>query len=1327
VAAFYVLAAGSAHAQLEWVRHGPGPTTQGQVENITDREVVGAVNDVTPHPSDADILFIGTVNGGIWRTENATATSPHWENLTDEKTSLSIGAIEFDPTDASNQSLVAGFGRFSSSAGRGGERAGLLRTTDGGNNWTSIDGAGTLVGLNISGVAPRGGVIVLSANSADNFADRGIWRRPSATGAWTQISGAVGTGLPAGQSYDLAGDPSDNGVLYTNAGTSGLYRSADTGATWTKVSDAGVDAMLAVNLSNVEFALAPSGAVFVAIVTGGRLAGVFRSDDGLAPWTLLDLPQSTESGVVFGIHPGGQGGTHLSIAADPTDDDIVYVGGDRQVSPDEANPALPPWPISGPNSVGAQNYTGRLYRIDAGQPAGSQATPLTHSGTASNSAPHADSRDMAFAADGLLLEGDDGGVYRRTSPSTATGDWFSVNGDLSNAELYAAAWDAVSNIVVAGAQDTGTPQGILPTDPRWQEVHQGDGGDVAVDDTGTPNQSVRYTSSQGLGGFRRRVFNSANVLQSTTSLTPLPMGMTPQFITPIEVNNATPTRIIVGALDDLYESLDQGSTLVPLGVGVQMNRNPRHPIAYGASDDPNVLYVGSGINVWIRTGAGALTNNAAYSGTRAISDIAIDPDDSQDAFVVDDQTVYMTTNAGGGWTDVTGDLATLDPGDLWAIEFLDHGTDGLGGGLMNDAIAVGGDNGVFVAEGPAFNDWEPLGTGLPNAIVNRLEFDRADRILLASTLGRGAWTLNLTEGPAVDVILVLDLSGSMLSPACAGCPSKLDVLKDSAELFAELWRAMATPDDRIGVNYFRTNIEEYDPGGVTLHPVISGVPNLVADLRAETTTSSQFTAMGGGTQQAINRLPDPAHRRNIIVFTDGMQNVDPLVAHIDDSPPAGAFHLEIADVGEPRTSNVPATVPPTRLDSALDIKVSTIGVGATPAFVDRLSEMADETDGLTHITTAPDQDLRRFFVEDLVNILRDSSPQLLGYVTREIAPQGTDMQDFAVNLGSRQVTVKVSWQRDAKMTQRIYKDGREVTKQARITAGSFYNIFAFDADAVDFHLGGDWQVAFSGGPGRRYELAAISDEPAFDFRFLFQPQRILAGQKVRLELKVTRDDEPFRGDLAARTTIVKPSPKLAKLLFETDWREKLGDKRPDGSPLVEAAFNLLLAEDKDFAELSRGEQVSLELKPGKEGHYFAEFEDTKVAGAYRVILTLEGEDPKLGTLWRTQNLSFVVQPGAVSPSTAGLSVTAVPAAGGRVVIYTVTMKPRDRAENYLGPGRAGDLLIKFGERDIRASPWEDLGDGSYRVKLRAPKGGDPEVTIAVGGAVVFEGLLNWLR
>src|SRR5262249_23135863 len=149
-------------------------------------------------------------------------------------------------------------------------------------------------------------------------------------GAWAQISGKLGTGLPAGISYDLVGDPNDNTVLYTNAGTSGLYRSANTGATWHKVSDAAIDAKLSWSTGNIKFAAGRNRNVFVAIVNDGELAGVFRSPDGRAPWTQLDLPQTIEGGVQFGIHPGKQGQTHLSIVADPTNDNIVYVGGDRQ-------------------------------------------------------------------------------------------------------------------------------------------------------------------------------------------------------------------------------------------------------------------------------------------------------------------------------------------------------------------------------------------------------------------------------------------------------------------------------------------------------------------------------------------------------------------------------------------------------------------------------------------------------------------------------------------------------------------------------------------------------------------------------------------------------------------------------------------------------------------------------------------------------------------------------------------------------------------------------------------------------------------------------------
>jgi hypothetical protein len=50
---------------------------------------------------------------------------------------------------------------------------------------------------------------------------------------------------------------------------------------------------------------------------------------------------------------------------------------------------------------------------------------------------------------------------------------------------------------------------------------------------------------------------------------------------------------------------------------------------------------------------------------------------------------------------------------------------------------------VFVAAAPDFSNWSKLGSGLPNAPVFRMEYNAADQILVAGTLGRGAWTLRL--------------------------------------------------------------------------------------------------------------------------------------------------------------------------------------------------------------------------------------------------------------------------------------------------------------------------------------------------------------------------------------------------------------------------------------------------------------------------------------------------------------------------------------------------------------------------------------------------------
>jgi hypothetical protein len=177
-----LLASSTATAQ-SWVPQAPGPNTDAQVEGIAGGEVVGAINAVAVHPKDSNTIYVGAVNGGIWKTINGmapispgTAEDPRWEHQTDSQRSLSIGALEFDPTDATNQTLVAGTGCFSSYGTCGVGPAGLLRTTNSGASWIAVDGKGLLKGLNISGVAPRGAVIVISVNAADDPENAGIWR-----------------------------------------------------------------------------------------------------------------------------------------------------------------------------------------------------------------------------------------------------------------------------------------------------------------------------------------------------------------------------------------------------------------------------------------------------------------------------------------------------------------------------------------------------------------------------------------------------------------------------------------------------------------------------------------------------------------------------------------------------------------------------------------------------------------------------------------------------------------------------------------------------------------------------------------------------------------------------------------------------------------------------------------------------------------------------------------------------------------------------------------------------------------------------------------------
>ena len=766
----------------QWSAQGPGPTLFGQVENIPgDDPVVGAMHTVAAHPFDANILFAGGTNGGLWRTENALDVSPNWTPLIDSQSSLSIGALEFDPLDTTGNTLIAGNGRFSSYGRVGTGRDGLLFSSDGGNSWNRPAGNAILEGKNISGVASRGNTIVASVNVADDFTfgNIGIFRSTDAGASFTRVSTGNGsaTGLPAGASYDLASDPSDPNTLYTSVvfadmvgGQNGIYRSTDTGATWSKISDPTVDALISGDTSNLELSVGGSGEVYAAVVNNGRADGIFRSGNGdLGSWVELDLPVTNENGTFVGLNPGGgkgpgpgspadeiaggQGTIHFSIRADPTDPNIVYVGGDRQ-------------PLPFPNSIGAVDFSGRLFRGDASQPAGSQFVHLTHSntlgapggGTASSSSPHADSREIVFDAAGRLIEVDDGGIYYRSSPRDNTGDWFSLIGDIQTAELHDIAYDSLNNRLVGGAQDTGTPIQPGPGDTAWESISTADGGDVAVDVTTQPGFAIVYSSFQVLQVFRKTTFDSNGnfVSQEFPALNTVSgPDMQAQFTTPVELNRANPERILFGGANGIYESLDQGETLSRISTVTVTSTTQGNALTYGGFRNgianPALVYGGNDDGIFSRTVAGdPVTSVAGYSGGR-VRDLIPNSTDWAELFAVDSDSVFHSsdTTSGDSFADVTGNLAS---DDLYTVEFVDLPS-------SFDAVFVGGDGGVFFSTTDSLGDWTELGGDvLPNTLVFDLVYNAEDDVLAAGTLGRGAW---LFENVTANILADLDRDGQV--------------------------------------------------------------------------------------------------------------------------------------------------------------------------------------------------------------------------------------------------------------------------------------------------------------------------------------------------------------------------------------------------------------------------------------------------------------------------------------------------------------------------------------------------------------------------------------
>jgi hypothetical protein len=724
-----------------WVEQGPGPILNGGEEGMSGpNAVAGAINAIVPDPTSADILFVGAVSGGVWKTSNATAATPTWTPLTDQQLpELPINSLAMSPVYSNT--LFAGTGSTTSFNRFGTLGIGVARSTDGGATWTVLAGS-TFTGRAINSIVPTtlgGGNTVLAATWLDQG---GVWRSTDNGVTFVRISGNGTSNLPNAGVSKLIADPSTANRFYAGVpggagggAQAGVYRSDDGGVTWMAVNNglAGLSTSLRILLSVHNDA--SNNVVYADVIaSNGTLSGVFRSTNQGGSWTSLGLPP-------INIYPGAQGFFHGAIAADPSDPNVVFISGDRQDSPF-------------PNANGCNAFSGTLFRW-----AGTWESTEAVCNGANHTSPHADSRFITFDANGSLLQTNDGGIVRLVTPNTsATRRWIPVDGNLRSAEFHSVAYDPLSNVTFGGLQDNGTAYQTTPGGFTGNELLGGDGAVVGLDadQVAHPGTSIRYSSFQSLQFFNRTTWTAANTRGGFTQvglnitsgpgagLTLFQFDPNIQFYNPFTINAITPTRMLIGTAN-IYESMNQGDSLANLdftGFFIGSQAGWGRPMAYGSrlsgTPNPDVFYVGAGSQLLHRVILGGpITTLSAYPGSTIIT-VAMNPQNYRQVFVVDSNSrVWGSFDEGASWIELTANLPSLT-GLVTTVEVFSPDA------TIRNTVLIAGGFGAFQMRRPgaAGGSWTLLSSAIPNALVLDLHYDYTNNVLVAGTLGRGSWTLS---------------------------------------------------------------------------------------------------------------------------------------------------------------------------------------------------------------------------------------------------------------------------------------------------------------------------------------------------------------------------------------------------------------------------------------------------------------------------------------------------------------------------------------------------------------------------------------------------------
>ena len=611
---------------------------------------------------------------------------------------------------------------------------GLWKTTNGGTNWQPLtDNNSTwmsifaitfdptnqntiYVGTNGSGIlkstnggttlAPAGGgpggnvrkILIHPSNASIVFAacTNGIWRSTNSGASWTQVH--------SGGKEDIEFKPDDLNVMY--AAGNDVYRSVNNGITWTQASVAeGITntgrTLVSVSAANPNYVYAVQG-------NGSQFGRLYKSTDAGLTFTTTVVGNPATNTNYFGYETsgagtGGQATYDMAMDVSPTNPAEVYIAGIicwKSVNEGTSFSPITAWSL--PNSVGYN---------------------------------HADVHGL-FWVNSTIYSISDGGIYKSINNGD---DWIDLSTGLGIRQFYRMANSQTNaTVITGGAQDNGSVVRQASTG-NWADWLGADGMEGLVSPTNHLN--IWGTSQNG------SIYRSTN---GGNSYSGLPKPSNGQWVTPLAIHPSIET-IVYGGWTGVYKSTNSGTSWTNIS-GTTITTTLADLAV--APSDPNYIYASNGAALYVTTDDGATW--ATRSAPATINDIAVDPTNPSKIWVACNSAtnrVMVSTDAGATFTSVSSNLPNIIARTIVVDDNTPRG------------MYVGMNIGVYYKTESDVN-WTNYSDNLPLVAINELEIQKNSGKIRVATYGRGVW-----ESPVVSALPPGSFTFNSPAAATATCPA----------------------------------------------------------------------------------------------------------------------------------------------------------------------------------------------------------------------------------------------------------------------------------------------------------------------------------------------------------------------------------------------------------------------------------------------------------------------------------------------------------------------------------------------------------------------------